>query len=192
MGLELYNSKLENKLIKACVEKDGRAQRELYEKYSARMYPICMRYVRDADIAQDILVIGFTKVFDKISSYTGQGSLVGWIRKIMINEALIYLRKNKTMFLEVDIENPGINKKLEINEDHLHAEDLLKMVKDLPVGYRTVFNLYAIEGYSHGEIAEKLGISENTSKSQLSRARRLLQRKLLTAEQLKGSKNYQS
>jgi len=182
MGLELYNSKLENQLIKACIEKDGKAQREIYERYAPKMYPLCLRYVQGSSQAEDVLVTGFMKVFDKIHTYSGQGSLGAWIRRVIINEALSYLRKNKTMYLEVDIEAADRQPDLQFVQDHLQTEDLLQMVGELPMGYRTVFNLYAIEGYNHREISEKLGISENTSKSQLSRARNLLQQKLLKSE----------
>ena len=182
MGLELYNSKLENTLIQACIEKDGKAQREIYERYAPKMYPLCLRYVQGASEAEDVLVTGFMKVFDKIHTYSGQGSLGAWIRRVIINEALGYLRKNKTMYLEVDIEAADRQPDLQFAQDHLQTEDLMQMVGELPMGYRTVFNLYAIEGYSHKEISEKLGISENTSKSQLSRARSLLQQKLVKSE----------
>ena len=182
MGLKLYNSKLENKLIQACIEKDGRAQRAMYEKYAPQMFPICLRYVKEVSEAEDVLITGFMKVFDKIHTYTGEGSLGGWIRRIMINESLGYLRRNKTMYLQVEMDAVERQPDLQLINDHLQTEDLLKMVAELPLGYRTVFNLYAIEGYSHKEISQLLGISENTSKSQLSRARGLLQQRLLESE----------
>lgn len=188
MGLELYNSKLEDQLIKACIEKDGKAQRSIYEKYAPQMYPICLRYVQEVSAAEDVLITGFMKVFDKMNSYSGRGSLGAWIRRIMINESLGYLRKNKTMYLEVEIEVADREPNLQHVQDHLQAQDLMKMVSDLPMGYRTVFNLYAIEGYSHKEISKLLGISQNTSKSQLSRARSLLRQKLLDNENSIASK----
>lgn len=182
MGLEIYNSKLENQLINACINKDGRAQREMYEKYAPQMYAICLRYLRETSDAEDVLVSGFMKVFNKIHTYSGEGSLAAWMRRIMINESLGYLRRNKTMYLQVEIEAADRDPNLQLANDHLQTEDLLNLVGELPLGYRTVFNLYAVEGYSHKEIAQKLGISENTSKSQLSRARRWLQQKLLESE----------
>ena len=182
MGLELYNSKLENQLIQACIDKDGRAQRAMYEKYAPQMFTICLRYVKEISEAEDVLITGFMKVFDKIHTYSGEGSLGGWIRRIMINESLGYLRRNKTMYLQVEMEAVERQPNLQLINDHLQTEDLLKMVAALPLGYRTVFNLYAIEGYSHKEISKLLGISENTSKSQLSRARGLLQQRLLESE----------
>lgn len=152
------------------------------------MYPLCLRYVREVSEAEDVMISGFMKAFDKIDSYTGKGSLAGWLRRIMINQALSHLRKNKTMYLEVDVETAEYQSNISQYGDHLEAEDLMKLVGQLPLGYRTVFNLYAIEGYSHREVSELLGISENTSKSQLSRARGLLQKRLLVEEEIVKSK----
>jgi RNA polymerase sigma-70 factor (ECF subfamily) len=142
-----------------------------------------MRYVNSQFEAEDILISGFMRVFDKIEQYKHEGSFEGWLRRVMVNEALGYIRKNKSIYLEVEIEKVAYTK--EANTDastHLEAEDLLKLVQRLPQGYKTVFNLYAIEGYSHKEIADMLQISENTSKSQLSRARALLQQYLESTE----------
>jgi RNA polymerase sigma-70 factor (ECF subfamily) len=146
------------------------------------MYPLCLRYVREVSEAEDVMISGFMKAFNKIDSFSGIGSLNGWIRKIMINQALEHLRKNKTMYLEIDYEVAEYQCDLSQTYDHLQTEDLLLLVRQLPLGYRTVFNLYAIEGFSHREISERLGISESTSKSQLSRARALLQKQLLAEE----------
>lgn len=129
--------------------------------------------------AEDVLVTAFTKILDKIEQYKSEGSFEGWIRRIVVNESLTYLRRNKNMYLELDLEAANYEPDYQTISDHLEAEDLLKMIGELPSGYRIVFNLYAIDGYSHKEIAEQLGISENTSKSQLSRARVYLQ-KILT------------
>jgi RNA polymerase sigma-70 factor (ECF subfamily) len=153
-----------------------------YEKFAPLMYPLCLRYVREISEAEDVMISGFMKAFDKIDTYTGKGSLSGWLRRIMINQALGHLRKNKTMYLEVDLEAADYQPQMKWSAGHLEAEDLMKLVRQLPLGYRTVFNLYAIEGYCHKEIAEILGISENTSKSQLSRARGLLQKQILREE----------
>lgn len=146
------------------------------------MFSICRRYISDSAEAEDVLVCGFTKVFAKIDQFKSEGSFEGWIRRIMVNEALSYIRKNKSMYLEVEIEKADREPDYRQMQDQLEVEDLQKMVNRLPSGYRTVFNLYAIEGFSHKEIAEKLGISENTSKSQLSRARVHLQKLLIEAE----------
>lgn len=126
--------------------------------------------------------MGFTKIFERIDQYKGDGSFEGWIRKIMVNESLTYLRRNKNMYLETDIEAADREPDYQRLEDQLEAEDLMNLIDELPSGYRIVFNMYAIDGYSHQEIAEHLGISENTSKSQLSRARAYLQRSLLKME----------
>ena len=182
MGLKLYKSLSEESMVKGCLRGNQRAQRMFYEKFAPLMYPLCLRYVREISEAEDVMISGFMKAFDKIDTYTGKGSLSGWLRRIMINQALGHLRKNKTMYLEVDLETADYQPQLKWSAGHLEAEDLMKLVRQLPLGYRTVFNLYAIEGYSHKEIAEILGISENTSKSQLSRARGLLQKQILREE----------
>ena len=177
MDFTIYRAK-EDDLVKGCRRGDHHAQQRLYDLYSSRMYGVCCRYVKNTMQAEDILVMAFTKVFDRISQFKGEGSFEGWIRRITVNEALNYLRKSRTMVVETDLEHAG--RELDYNRlsDHLEAEDLLKMIEKLPPGYRIVFNMYAIDGYSHKEIADQLGISENTSKSQLSRARTYLQKLL--------------
>lgn len=146
------------------------------------MLGLCRRYIKDTNEAESVMITGFLKVFDKINQFSGQGSFEGWVRRIMVNESLLYLRKNKGMYIEVDIEYADLEPNYDLASSKLQAEDLLKLVNSLPVGYRTVFNMYAIEGYSHQEIAAKLQISENTSKSQLSRARKMLQKQILEKE----------
>ncbi len=183
MGLKLYKSLSEESLIKACREQDQRAQRLLYERFAPVMYPLCLRYVKEVSEAEDVMITGFMKAFDKIDTFSGKGSLAGWLRKIMINQALGHLRKNKTMYLEVDLDSADYRLNISQSYDHLEAADMMKLVQALPLGYRTVFNLYAIEGYSHKEIGELLGISESTSKSQLSRARGLLQKQIMKDEE---------
>jgi RNA polymerase sigma factor (sigma-70 family) len=175
MGLKIYRVQ-EEELIKGCLKGERRSQKHLYELYSPKMYALCYRYVKDSMQAQDILVTAFMKVFDKISQFKNEGSFEGWIRKIMVNEALSCLRKQRTMYIETELEFADREVDYDQISDHLEAEDLLKMIAELPAGYRIVFNMYAIDGYSHKEIADHLGISENTSKSQLSRARTYLQR----------------
>lgn len=177
MNFTIYRAK-EDDLIKGCLRRDHNAQQQLFDLYSSKMYGICYRYVKHAMEAEDILVIAFAKVFDRISQFKGEGSFEGWIRRIMINEALTYLRKSRTMYLETDLEQADREPNYDRLSDHLEAEDLLKMIGKLPPGYNLVFNMYAIDGYSHKEIGEQLGISENTSKSQLSRARVYLQKLL--------------
>lgn len=166
----------EAQIIKALRRRDSQVQRQVYEQYASRMLGVCMRYLGDQMTAEDILVEGFLKVFDKIDQYKGEGSFEGWIRRIMVNESLGYLRQRKRL-LEVPMleEAQGIADANARIDQSLEAGELMQMIDTLPLGYRTVFNLYAIEGYTHAEIAEKLGISESTSKSQLHRARALLQ-----------------
>lgn len=183
MFLKVNKSVSEEELIAGCKKGNSKAQRHVYEKYASKMLGICLRYVRDELEAEDIMIKGFTRVFKKIDQYSGMGSFEGWIRRIVVNEALGYLRKNKNMYLEVEIEKAAYEPDYQLIDNSLEAEELVNMINELPMGYRSVFNLYAIEGYSHKEIAEQLEISENTSKSQLSRARTILQKKLAEREE---------
>lgn len=180
--LQIKRSKTEEKLIAACRKGDATAQRDIYDKYSSLMFAVCRRYIEQLDAAEDILICGFTKAFQKIDQFKGEGSFEGWLRRIMVNEALSHIRKHKSMFLEVEIEKAEREPDYGMMANQLEVEDLQKLIDQLPVGYRTVFNLYAIEGYAHKEIAQQLKISENTSKSQLSRARTHLQKLLAEAE----------
>ncbi|MBK9103967.1 MAG: RNA polymerase sigma factor [Saprospiraceae bacterium] len=172
----------EEQLIKGCLRRDRIAQKYFYDTFSPRMYPLCCRYVKDPDDAEDVLVTAFTHILDRIGQYRGEGSLEGWIKRVVINEALSFLRKKKNMYMTTAIEDVGVEPVSPHSHDPLAEEDLLRMIGELPAGYRAVFNMYAIDGYSHKEIATQLNISENTSKSQLSRARVYLQ-KLLAAHE---------
>jgi RNA polymerase sigma factor (sigma-70 family) len=187
MHLKIYRAK-EDELIKGCLRRDSSAQKVLYDTYSSKMYGLCYRYVKDSMDAEDILVTAFMKVFDKIHQFKSEGSFEGWIRRIVVNEALTFLRRNRSMYLETDLNQADREPDYNALSDHLEAEDLLTMIQELPTGYRIVFNLYAIDGYSHKEIAEQLRISENTSKSQLSRARTYLQ-KVLVEQDWMANKN---
>lgn len=178
MDFTIYRAE-ENDLIDGCRRGDNHAQQRVFDLYSSRMYGICRRYVKNSMLAEDVLVMAFTKVFERIGQFKGDGSFEGWIRRITVNEALTSLRKTRVMMVETDLEYADREPDYNAIADHLEAEDLLKMIEKLPPGYRIVFNLYAIDGYSHKEIADHLGISENTSKSQLSRARMYLQKLLL-------------
>lgn len=182
MKLQIQKSTLETDLIKACKKQNTKAQRMLYDKYASSMLGVCRRYIKGEMEAEDVMINGFMKVFSKIYLFEGKGSFEGWMKRIMINEALGYIRKHKAMYLEIEAadKEPDIDKM----STELEAKDLLKMVNELPSGYRTIFNLYAIEGYSHKEISKLLGINENTSKSQLSRARMHLRKKLLETEKI--------
>ena len=187
MELKIYRAK-EEELINGCMQRERTAQKHLYEFYSSKMYALCYRYVRNPMEAEDILVTAFMKVFDKIDQFKREGSFEGWIRRIVVNEALTHLRRNRTMYLETDLEAADREPDYDQLGDHLEAEDLLNMIQEMPAGYRIVFNMYAIDGYSHKEIAEQLGISENTSKSQLSRARTYLQKMLVDRDWMSNQK----
>lgn len=170
----------EHLLITGCRKGETWARKQLYEAYAPAMLSLCLRYVGDKETARDLLQDGFIKVFTKINTYSGTGAFGGWIYRIFMTTALEYLRKTETtnIFTPIDecadmVENTDISAL-----DSLSADDLLSCVARLPVGYRTVFNLYAIEGYTHREIGEMLGISEITSRSQFTRARNTLQRML--------------
>lgn len=174
--LSLFNQ--EAQLIKALKKADPKAQRSVYDQYSARMLGLCCRYVADEMLAEDVMIEGFMKVFGKIEQFNSDGSFEGWIRRIMVNEALGFLRKQKRL-LEDSLSDDAVNvPDYQLADQHIGAEEILSLVGQLPTGYRTVFNLYAIEGYAHTEIAELLGITESTSKSQLHRARAMLQKML--------------
>lgn len=178
MDFKIYRAN-EQELIRGCIRREHAAQKRLYDTFSPKMYALCCRYIKDSMEAEDVLVTAFTRILDKIGQYKNEGSFEGWIRRIVVNESLTWLRRNRNMYLELELEAASFEPDYQTISDHLEADDLLKMISELPSGYRIVFNLYAIDGYSHKEIAEQLGISENTSKSQLSRARSYLQ-KLLT------------
>jgi len=132
--------------------------------------------------AEDVLITSFTKILDRIDQYKGEGSFEGWMKRIVVNDALTWLRRNKSMYIETELEVADREPDYAQLSDHLEAEDLLAMIQELPAGYRMVFNLYAIDGYSHQEIADQLGITESTSKSPLSRARIHLQKLLASRE----------
>lgn len=171
-------------LIKGCVKGDRLSQKTFFERFSPRILAVSMRYAEDKDAAYDILQETFIKVFEKIKSYKNEGSIEGWVRRICVNTALDHIRRNKQNKFTDDVDD--VKYKLSSNEtpiDELQAEDLMEILNSIPVGYRTVFNLYVIEGYSHKEIAEQLEITESTSKSQFSRARAMLQ-KIIIEKQL--------
>ena len=166
-------------LANKCLEGDQRAQRKLFEMYAPKMMGVCLRYMKDHAQAEDVLQDGFVKVFTKLEKYSGDGSLEGWVRRIMVNTALDHLRKSNKFNANVSMDEVGY--KVESDADVLASlieEDLLKLIQEMPTGYKTVFNMFAIEGYSHKEIGEKLGVSENTSKSQYSRAKAYLRTKV--------------
>ena len=189
--LRINKSNSEEKLISDCRKGKSTAQHQLYERFASKMLGVCIRYIHDRNEAEHVMIGGMVKVFEKLEQYNGEGSFEGWIRRIMVNESLMYIRKHKNMSLEVEVEKAEMKPDYQSLESTLETDDLMRLITELPVGYRTVFNLYAIEGYSHKEIAEQLGINENTSKSQLSRARKYLQTRLAELQQ-EALKNDQS
>jgi len=164
----------EEQLIASCKRQDRKAQKLLYERYSPKMFGVCRRYLKTYEDAEDVLIGGFYKVMSKIDMYKGKGSFEGWIRRIIVNESLMFLRKKHNFNLTVEISNIEIPSQVSV-EDSLAAEDIMKLLDKLPTGYRTIFNLYVIEGFKHREIAEQLNISINTSKSQLILAKKRMQ-----------------
>lgn len=165
----------EENLIKKCASGDSLAQKTFYEKFAGKMMGVCLRYTKDYEEAQDVMQDAFIKIFGKLAKYEKKGSLEGWVRRIVVNTALDSYRKGKKHQQNVGVDTVDylLETKTFIIEE-LNANDLLAVIKTIPAGYQMVFNLFAIEGYSHKEIAEKLSITESTSKSQYSRARKLL------------------
>ena len=169
----------ELQLIEGCRKGDRRAQKALYETFSRKMMSVCLRYVSDWETARDLLQEGFVKVFTHIDSYTGNGSFEGWIRKIFVNSALEYLRHAAVLRESTDLDQTAEVAQTDSSPlSDISAAELMQLVQSLPAGFRTIFNLFAIEGYSHKEISERLHITESTSRSQYTRAKQLLQRKV--------------
>ena len=167
----------DEQIVKGCIDKNAIAQKNLYEKFSRKMMGVCLRYCDSTEEAEDVVQNGFISIFENIESFKGTGSLEGWVRKIMVNTALTNIRKNKKLKQNIELDSVEFMLPSNIYQnDSFAAKDLLKIIQTLPVGFKTVFNLYAIEGYSHKEIGEMLNISEGTSKSQYSRAKAHLQK----------------
>ncbi|UFH55565.1 RNA polymerase sigma factor [Spirosoma sp. KNUC1025] len=173
----------EAKLVAALKRGESRAHKVVYERFAGKMLAVCTRYCANRADAEEVMLDGFMRVFEKIEQFREDGSFEGWVRRVMVTESLMFLRKSKQWRQEIPIEDVTVEPNYEWADSSLNEHDLLRLVNQLPDGYRTVFNLYAIEGYSHAEIAEMLGISEGTSKSQLSRARVLLQANVKKLEQ---------
>ena len=172
----MYSDK---ELIERCLENDPRAQEFLYKRFSRRMYGVCLRFARNTLEADDILQEGFIKVFSFLKDFRHDGSLEGWVRRTIVNTAINYYNSKLNEWNETSIDKAESYQSVtEDILDKISTNDLLNLIRELPEGYRMVFNLYVIEGYNHQEIAEMLHISENTSKSQLSRARMALQDRL--------------
>lgn len=171
---------IEAKLLKACLKNDRKAQSQLYEKYKVAMFNLCQRYAKNSEEAEDILQEGFFKVFTNLEKFRGESTLGGWIKGVMINTALMHLRTaNRKLFPTVPLD--GLESDFASDEDvfeQFGASAILQMLQQLPPGYRAVFSLYAVEGFSHKEIAQKLDILESTSRSQFLRAKALLKKSL--------------
>lgn len=174
----------ELQLIEACKRSESFAQRLLYEKYVDRLFIVCLRYVTHKADAEELLSDCFVKAFKNIHQFQfiGDGSLNAWLRKIAVNECLMFLRKKKQLIISID-DHPVANELAheDIAFQNLHVEAIIKNIQKLPPGYRTIFNLYVFEEKSHKEIAESLNISENTSKSQLFKARNLLKKSCINS-----------
>lgn len=166
-------------LIDRCVAGDRAAQREMYNLLAPRFFPVCIRYVGDRTVAEDLLQDGFVALFSKLDTYSGSGSFDGWARRIFINTCLMYLRKNDALRGSSDItEARKLHTEDETPVQAIGYKELMRLVTEMPVGFRTVFNLYVMEGFSHKEIAEALQITESTSRTQLSRGRIWLQTRI--------------
>lgn len=169
----------EKQLIESCRKGDRIGQKELYNRFARKMMGVCYRYVNDKETASDLLQDGFVKVFSSLESYSGKGSFEGWIRKIFVNTALEFLRKTDVLRDATDLDNTAELVQPDSSViSSMTADELMQLVHELPPGFRTVFNLFAIEGYSHKEIAELMNITESTSRSQFTRARQMLQKRV--------------
>ena len=164
-----------NKLVTDCIKCRPGAQRQLYEHFAPTMLGVCFRYTKSIADAEDVLQDGFVKVFKYLSQYKGEGELGGWIRKIMVNTALNYLKTNRKYQYDLSFNETSLHP---VSSDDplvkLHTKELSELIRQLPTGFQTIFNLHAVEGYTHVEIASMLGISDGTSRSQYARARALL------------------
>ncbi len=169
--------KNEGKLIKKAISGHTEAQRIIYDTHAPKMLSICRQYIKDLHFAEDVMINGFVKVFGHLHTYRFEGSFEGWIRRIMIRESISFLRKKQFVVFDDEVVNPQDFERAEITAQ-LDAEHIQELIDELPEGYKMVFVLYAIEGYKHQEIAELLNISESTSKTQLFKARKALQRKI--------------
>jgi RNA polymerase sigma factor (sigma-70 family) len=167
-------------IINGCLKGNRRDQELLYRRHAAKLYAVCLQYSGNDEEARDILQEGFIKIFENLASYKHEGSFEGWIRRIMVNTALEKYRSKHSLYRVDDIDDIPEPDADPDNEDYsgLEAVDLLEIIRELPPKYRMVFNLFAIEGYSHNEISKMVNISEGTSKSNLSRARAILQRRV--------------
>ena len=173
--ITLYKN--EKLLISRAASGNAQAQRFIYEHYAPKMLSVCRQYIRDLQFAEDVMVQGFVKVFKNLENFRNEGSFEGWIRRIMVREAIDYLRKKQFVVFDGEAMDTSTQKQVDFSTS-LEIEEIQALIDSLPEGYKMVFVLYAIEGYKHQEIAEVLQITESTSKSQLYKARKVLQEKL--------------
>lgn len=165
-------------MIKKAASGTRDAQQRLYDKYAPKMLGVCRQYIKDAQFAEDVMVNGFLKVFTNLETFKFEGSFEGWIRRIMIRESITYIRKKQFVVYDDEILDKGEHQNVSFSLADMNVDHIQMLIDALPDGYRTVFVMYVIEGYKHQEIGEMLDISESTSKSQLFKARRILQQKL--------------
>lgn len=189
--MDLKNQKEIKKVIDGCIKGKIEDQEQLFKTFYSEMMTVCSRYVNRNEDAKDLLQEGFIKIFDKIDRYSFEGSLFGWVKRIMVNNAIDHYRKNKNKFSLSDTYINAENIAAEEDNDHhifeeISSEELLEMIQELSPSYRTVFNLFVMEDFSHAEIAEELGISEGASKSNLSKARMNL-RQMISAKLKKSN-----
>ncbi len=170
----------ESDLIRGCIEGKPEMQRMLYDRFSSKMYGVCLRYAENTEDANDVMQEGFIKVYKSLPKFRAEGSFEGWIRRIFVNTSIEHYRKKVKLYNVTEVQENTI----EDNEldalDSLATKDILKIVNELSPGYKQVFNLHVVEGYSHKEIADILGITEGTSKSQLARAKGVLKKVIET------------
>lgn len=184
--MNLTSTPSESYLIQNCINGDRKSQKELYDMFASKMYTVCLRYAKNQMDAEDVLQEGFVKLFNNLHRFRGEGSFDGWVRRIFVNTAIEHLRRRTLNTTGSEgIEN-SIKDKQQNGLDNLYEKDLISTANTLSEGYRTVFTMYAIEGFSHKEIAAQLGITESTSKSQYSRAKAIL-REVLTGTALKAA-----
>jgi RNA polymerase sigma-70 factor (ECF subfamily) len=179
----------EAEIIAGCIKGERKFQELLYHTYSSKMFSVCLRYANEYAGAEDLLQDGFIKVFKNIEKFRSEGSFEGWIRRIFVNNSIEYFRKKANMYVVQETEALTYEYYDDNAIHKLMKDDLMKIIQSLSVGYRTIFNLYVVEGYSHKEIGEMLNITEGTSKSQLARARYLLQKKVAEAMPNMGYNN---
>ncbi len=183
--MQLFDNKshLNDWTIEKSKQGDRRAQKAIYDALSGKMFALCLRYLGDRETAEDALQDGFVTLFAKLDTYSGEGSFEGWARKIFVNTALMILRKNDVLKDAEDVDSAwNVSSEAPSAVQNLSYKELCRMIAELPPGFRTVFNMFVVEGYSHNDIAEALGISVNTSRSQLLRARAMLQAKIKAKE----------